>query len=191
VVFFEITGAVGAENDSAIGQINAGEVVERAVGKLFKIADVNVDLLLMNPIFAVAAHGEENFLAVEGGLRLEHRPGLQMSQAREFPVRPGRNQGIKIPAGPDGSHGALGLVISGAAGVDVTIAPVVGALINPHAAVGFFIEDGRSDKNDAGKTVVFFGAGSVSDGSLIAGVAGSEGNQPPKKNAQDWSGKVQ
>src|SRR5262249_21127872 len=136
VIFFEITGTVGAENNSAIRQVCAGKVIERAVGKLFESRAINVNIILMEPVFIVEWDGEENFLAYEGRLGLEYGAGLEMGQPAEFAIGPGRDQGIEIPAGPDRSHGALRLVVRGTAGINVAIAPVVGALINTDAAIG-------------------------------------------------------
>src|SRR5262249_15627369 len=69
MVFFEIAGAVGTKNNSAIGQVCAAEVIKRSVGKLCEPSAIDVNLVLVKPVLIVAAHGEEDFFAVERRLR--------------------------------------------------------------------------------------------------------------------------
>src|SRR5262249_2043368 len=141
------------EDDAAAGQVHAGEVVERAVGELAQVAAVEVDLVQVKPILAVAAHGEEDLLAVEGRLRPVDCAGLEVGQARELAVRPGRHEGGEVAAGARLPHGTLAAVEGRAARVDVAVAPVVAALVDAFAAVGSLVEDGGADEDYAGEWV--------------------------------------
>src|SRR5205807_2153795 len=112
---------------------------------------VDVDLVQVEPVFVVAAHGEEDFLAIVRRLGLEHRSRLEVGQAGQLAIGPGRDQGIQVPAGTNGAHRSLAAMERGAARIDVAITPVVTALIDAFAAVGLLIENGSTDEDDTRK----------------------------------------
>src|SRR5207302_612692 len=84
VILLQVTGPVGAEDDPAIGQIGAAEIVEGAVRELPETGAVHIHFVHVEPIFAVAAHSEEHLLTIERGLRSENGAGLEVRQPRQL-----------------------------------------------------------------------------------------------------------
>src|SRR5262249_992598 len=119
-------------------------------GELPQAAAVDVDLVDVEPVLAVAAHGEQDLLAVERRRRLEDGPGVEVRQPRELAVGPGRPESVGVAPRPRPGHGALGAVIRRAARVDVAVAPVIAALVDAIAAVGLLVEHRCGDEDDAG-----------------------------------------
>src|SRR5262249_30371416 len=97
---------------------------------------------------AVAAHGEEDLLAVERRLWFEDRAALEVGQPRQLTAWAGGNQGVEVAPGADGAHGAFALVVGGAAGVDVAVAPVVAPLVDAGAAISLLVERRGGDEDD-------------------------------------------
>jgi hypothetical protein len=64
VVLFEIAGPIADEHDASVGQVDAGDVVERTVGELSQVVAVDADFVEVEPVFSVAADAEEDGSAV-------------------------------------------------------------------------------------------------------------------------------
>ena len=149
VVLFQITRAVADKHDPAIGQIDAGDVVEGAVGQLDQSAAVGLDLVQVEPILPVAAHAEQDLAAVIGRLRVEHLAFGQLRDPAERAARAGRNQRVQVPAGASRRGRPFQRMLRGRAMVHVPFAPMTGAV--PRHSQRFVprAEDLVGDEDDA------------------------------------------